>query len=79
MVASATLMQARLLKNAPEALRNLIPGLQTDAQRLIQLTRSTPGIAVALVGMGRREHVRENLGVAAVPPLTPVEYRNLFP
>jgi aryl-alcohol dehydrogenase-like predicted oxidoreductase len=55
-VASATLLQGRLLKNAPAA----------DS---IQLVRSTQGIAVALVGMGRREHVLENLAVAAVPPM----------
>lgn len=54
-VASATLMQGRLLKNNP-------------AHRLIQVARSAPGVAVALVGMGRREHVLENLAVAAVPP-----------
>ena len=48
----------------PDAVQELLPGLATDAQRAIQFTRSTPGIAVALVGMGRREHVLENLGVA---------------
>jgi aryl-alcohol dehydrogenase-like predicted oxidoreductase len=57
-VASATLMQGRLLKNG-------------SAEQLIQFTRSTAGIAVALVGMGRREHVEENLVVAAVRPLRP--------
>ena len=51
----------------PEAVAEQLPGLATDAQRAIQFTRSTPGIAVALVGMGRREHVLENLGVAARP------------
>src|SRR5207249_8480385 len=54
-VASATLMQARLLRSMPEKVRDLIPGLRTDAQRAIQFTRSMPGVAVALVGMGRRE------------------------
>jgi aryl-alcohol dehydrogenase-like predicted oxidoreductase len=33
---------------------------------------------VALVGMGRREHVRENLGVANVPPLTADAYQRLY-
>ena len=46
----------------------------TDAQRAIQFTRSTPGIAAALVGMSRRQHVVENLGVAPVVPITPEQY-----
>jgi len=57
-VASSTLMQGKLLRSQP-------------AVRYIQFTRSFPGIAVALVGMGRREHVLENLAVATVPPIPP--------
>ncbi len=56
-----------------------MPGLMTDAQRAIQFTRSTPGIDVALVGMGRPGHVLENLGVARARPLTPEEYLRLYP
>jgi len=55
-----------------------LPGLETPAQRAIQFTRSTPGIAVALTGMGRREHVLENLGVGRVPPATPEQYQRLY-
>jgi aryl-alcohol dehydrogenase-like predicted oxidoreductase len=77
-VASATLMQARVLGQMPDPVAELLPGLATDAQRAIQFTRSTPGIAVALVGMGRPEHVEENLGVAPVPPATPEEYLQLY-
>jgi len=46
--------------------------------RAIQLTRSVPGIAAALVGMGRREHVLENLGVARVPPVGRERYLELY-
>ncbi len=77
-VASATLMQARVLGQMPNPVAELLPGLATDAQRAIQFTRSTPGIAVALVGMGRPEHVAENLGVAPVLPATPEEYLRLY-
>jgi len=77
-VASATLMQARMLGQMPDALHGLLPGLATDAQRAIQFTRSTPGITVALVGMGRREHVEENLGVARVAPATRDQYLRLY-
>jgi len=64
-VASATLLQAQVLAHA-------------DAQYAIQFTRSTPGISVALVGMSRREHVVENLGVASVPPATREDYFQLY-
>jgi len=77
-VASATLLQAGVLPQMPDAVAELLPGLATGAQRAIQFTRSTPGIAVALVGMGRPEHVRENLGVARVPPAPKEEYLRLY-
>jgi aryl-alcohol dehydrogenase-like predicted oxidoreductase len=70
-VASATLSQTKVLSNMPEAVPQVLPGLANDAQRAIQFTRSTPGISVALVGMGSREHVLENIGVARVPPAAP--------
>src|SRR6185295_8233166 len=66
-VASASISQGRALANMPDTVAQVLPGL-TDAQRAIQFTRSTPGISVALVGMGRTGHVAENLGVARVPP-----------
>jgi aryl-alcohol dehydrogenase-like predicted oxidoreductase len=77
-VASATLLQARLARNLPDGLADRFPGLTTDAQRAIQFTRSTPGILAALVGMSRAAHVAENLAVAGVPPLTESEYRDLY-
>ena len=77
-VASATILQARLSRNLPEDLAARMPGLVTDAQRAIQFTRSTPGITTALVGMSQPEHVRENLALAVVPPLSEPEYRALY-
>jgi aryl-alcohol dehydrogenase-like predicted oxidoreductase len=77
-VASASLLQSRLTRELPEAIGERLPGLQTDAQRAIQFTRSTPGIAVALAGMGQAVHVRENLGVASVPPAMAEQHRRLF-
>jgi hypothetical protein len=56
-VASASLMQARLARNLPSEIGRMLPGLVTDAQRAIQFTRSTPGIAPAFVGMSNRTHV----------------------
>ncbi|MBZ5724373.1 MAG: aldo/keto reductase [Acidobacteriia bacterium] len=77
-VASATLLQTRVLAQMPAAVADLLPGLASDAQRAIQFTRSTPGIAVALVGMGRRDHVLENLGIAKVPPAGRDAYLRLY-
>ena len=77
-VASATLLQARLARDLPEGLAGRFPGLVTDAQRAIQFTRSTPGILAALVGMSRASHVAENLAVASVPALTEDAYRDLY-
>jgi aryl-alcohol dehydrogenase-like predicted oxidoreductase len=77
-VASASLLQARLARGLPESLAEKLSGLTTDAQRAIQFTRSTPGVSVALVGMSQAAHVSENLRVAAVAPLAPQDYRNLY-
>ncbi len=76
-VASATLSQTAALEHMPKALAELLPGM-TNAQRAIQFTRSTPGIAAALVGMGRPEHVLENLGVAQAAPVTREQYLRLY-
>ena len=77
-VASASLLQARLARNLPPELAAKLAGTSTDAQRAIQFTRSTPGITVALVGMSHPEHVRENLELAAVRPLAEPDYRALY-
>lgn len=77
-VASATLLQARLSRDLPEALSEKLPGLATDAQRAIQFTRSTPGITAALVGMSSAAHVAENLAVAGVPPLATEACQDLY-
>ena len=77
-VASATLLQTRVLEQIPDTVAGLLPGLETPAQRAIQFTRSTPGIAVALTGMGRREHVLENLGVARVAPAPREQYLRIY-
>jgi aryl-alcohol dehydrogenase-like predicted oxidoreductase len=78
-MASAALLQARILDQMPEGAARGLPGLASNAQRAIQFTRSTLGVAVALVGMRQRAHVEENLGVARVPPLARDPYLRLYP
>ncbi|MFN0169049.1 MAG: aldo/keto reductase [Bryobacteraceae bacterium] len=77
-VASASLLQAKLVKDLPEELRDKLGAFQTDAQRAIQFTRSTPGVDVALVGMSQTAHVSENLMLSTVPPLTSEAHHGLF-
>jgi len=77
-VASASLLQSRLARDLPDSLAEKFPGLTTDAQRAIQFTRSTPGVAAALAGMSQTAHVAENLQLAGVPPLSTEAYQDLF-
>ena len=49
-----------------------------DGANAIQFARSAPGMAVALVGMGRPEHVRENLKVASQPAAPREQWLKLF-
>ena len=77
-MASASVHQGQLTRNLPPAVRELLPGLQTDAQRALQFVRSTPGVTTALVGMKSTMHVAENVGVAAVPPLPWAQFKRFF-
>lgn len=75
---SASVYQGQLTRNLPPVVGQLLPGLDTDAQRAIQFVRSTPGIGTALVGMTAVAHVDENVAIAAVPPLPWERFKNLF-
>ena len=66
--ASASIMQARILDQLPDHfIRSL--GVETPAQAALQFTRSCPGVTAALCGMGRVEHVAENVRVLGLPRL----------
>jgi aryl-alcohol dehydrogenase-like predicted oxidoreductase len=77
-VASASLLQARLARNLPDEVAKAFPGMQTDAQRALQFSRSVPGVSVALVGMSNTAHVKENLTVARVPSVTRQNFLQMF-
>ncbi len=76
-VGSATLSQGQLTRNLPEFVQQRL-GAGGDAANAIQFARSAFGLAVALVGMGRPEHVRENLQVAALPTAPREQWSQLF-
>ena len=70
-MASGSLLQGQVARGLPEAIREPLGSLATDAQTGIQFVRSAPGITTALVGMSQRAHVEENLhliGIAAAQP-----------
>ncbi len=77
-VSSAPLLQGRLTSGMPQEVRGKWPPLKSDAQFALQFARSTPGVTVALAGMGRVEHVRENLELKRAAPLAAEEYVRLF-
>jgi len=76
-IASASLLQSRVLGRLPEALRAKFAGCTTDAQRALQFVRSAPGLTSALAGMSRVEHVEENMKLGGVEPTSPEAYRAL--
>lgn len=59
-VASASLLQARLTKDLPAEVREALPGFASDAQRALSFVGALP-LASALVGMRRIAHLDENL------------------
>jgi predicted aldo/keto reductase-like oxidoreductase len=75
---SASILQGRLARSLPAALREHVPDLETDAQRALQFVRSTPGVGTALVGMRRTAHVDENARVAQAAPLDESVFGALF-
>lgn len=77
-VASASMLQGRVIRELPDAVRGPLGSLATNAQTAVQFVRSTPGITTALVGMSRVEHVEENLALVEVEPAAPENYSQLF-
>jgi aryl-alcohol dehydrogenase-like predicted oxidoreductase len=59
-VASASLLQARLAEGLPPQVREALPGFSTDAQRALSFVTSLP-VSTALVGMRSIAHLDENL------------------
>ncbi|HEV2990606.1 MAG TPA: aldo/keto reductase [Candidatus Angelobacter sp.] len=76
-VGSASLSQGRLTSNLPEAVHKLL-AMNSEAETAIQFARSAPGLAVALVGMGREEHVKANVQVAEHQLASKEQWQKLF-
>jgi len=70
---SVPIMQGKLLAT------NAIPELEnfSASVRLLQFVRSTPGITAPLIGHKLESHVKENMNVMKIPPLSELEFNNL--
>ena len=77
-IASGSLMQGQVARGLPEAIRDRLGSLATDAQTGIQFVRSAPGIATALVGMSQVAHVEENLQLVRVAPASADDLLRVF-
>jgi len=70
---SVPIMQGKLLAT------NAIPELGnfSTSVRRVQFVRSTPGITAPLIGHKLESHVKENMNVMKIPPLSELEFNNL--
>lgn len=77
LIASASLLQTHLVGKVSAAIHSAI-GLRNDLECALQFVRSAPGISTALVGMKRVDHVKANLKLAAIPPVSQEQFRRIF-
>ncbi len=69
-IASKSLSETRFVGQIPPNITKVLgENLQTDCQRALQFTRSTPELLCALVGMKTVQHIEENLMLKTVPTL----------
>ncbi len=76
-IGSATLHQGQLTEGLPGFIADKL-GMKSDAENAIQFARSAPGLATALIGMSRKEHVAANLKVATHPVADVKMWKSLF-
>jgi len=77
-IASGSLLQGQAARGLPEAIRDALGSLATDAQTGLQFVRSAPGVTTALVGMSHIEHVEENLALVSVPTASQDDLISVF-
>ena len=77
-IASGSILQGQIVRGLPEAIRQALGSLATDAQTGIQFVRSAPGVTTALVGMSHVAHVEENLELVRAEPASPADLTDLF-
>ena len=70
-VISGSIAQGNIKRLSSFQTKKLADGFTSDAQRALNITRSAPGIACALVGMKQTAHIKENLRLCSFPLLEP--------
>lgn len=75
---SGSLLQGRLTHSMPDSVKALFQGLSHDAACALQFTRSAPGVTSALCGMKQAQHIKENLTLMNVPPLSDEAFGRFF-
>jgi len=76
-VGSGTLYQGNLTRGLPARLKQTL-NVSTDSEAAIQFARSANNLTVSLIGMGRAEHVHENLKTVIHPPISREQWEGLF-
>ena len=77
-IASGSILQGQVARGLPEAVRQALGSLATDAQTGIQFVRSAPGVSTALVGMSNVAHVEENLALVNAPTASQDDLLKVF-
>ncbi len=77
-VASASLLQADLLRRIKPRTLIRFPGVASASHLCLRFNRAVPGITTSLVGMSNPDHVADNLGAAAERPLDQDAVRKIF-
>ena len=77
-IGSHGLAKGALATHCADAVREAMPEIANDAQRALQFNRSTPGLAVSLVGISTLRHLEDLLAVAARAPLPREAYPRLY-
>jgi len=77
-VISGSIAQGKIKKLSSFQTKKLGDGYASDAQRALDITRSAPGIACALIGMKQPTHIKENLALCSSPLLEPDVFKELI-
>ena len=77
-VASASLLQADLLRRIRARTLARFPGVASASHLCLRFNRGVPGITTSLVGMSNPDHVADNLGAATERPLDQEAMRRIF-
>lgn len=74
---SASIYQGQVIGRVPGKMKEFF-GIEDDVILALQFVRSTPGVGTALIGMSRVPHLRHNLKLQNIEPVSPERFLTLF-